>query len=259
MNIQQNISQQNYLSTTAATNNDLARNFAKRFVTVMATTKELVEKVQRLRYQVYCVENSYEDPACFPDGREHDEFDNNAIQGLLFDKTIQSIAGTVRLILPRPGKLGQRLPIQTLCQHHLLLDERLLAGNSAEISRFAISKEYRCRACSQLRCNGSDRSIRSAAADEQLLVNIALGLIKGIVQMSATHGITEIFAVMEPALLRLLGRFAIYFSTLGPLVKYHGMRQPCYLNRDAMLQRVRLERPAVWDVITDYGRWHGVA
>ena len=84
--------------------------------------------------------------------------------------------------------------------------------------------------------------------------NITLGLMNGIVRMSVEHGITEWFAVMEPTLLRLLARFGIYFSPIGPMVNYHGMRQPCYATIENLLGRVRKERIDVWEFITDNGR-----
>jgi hypothetical protein len=44
------------------------------------------------------------------------------------------------------------------------------------------------------------------------------------------------------------------FNPLGPLVEYHGRRQPCWVDLGIMLDRVHAERPDVWNVITDGGR-----
>ena len=228
--------------------NHLAESITRRYVMLPATNPELVAKVQRLRYQVYCVENSFEDPARFPDRREHDEFDSHAIQGLLYDRKCMATAGTVRMILPRPGESGFSLPIQELCHHPLVHDRRLISGSAAEISRFAISKEYRRHVRHH---EGEGSPYWTPAAEDPLLTHITLGLAKGLVHMSIKHGISDWFAVMEPALLRLLKRSAIHFTPLGPLVDYHGKRLPCYVNLNAMLRQVRLERPDVWDVIMD--------
>src|SRR3546814_18883719 len=59
---------------------------------------------------------------------------------------------------------------------------------------------------------------------------------------------------MEPTLLRLLSRLGIYFDPIGPLVDYHGRRQPCYIKVSTLLARVARERPDVWEVLTDRGR-----
>src|SRR3546814_20846664 len=72
--------------------------------------------------------------------------------------------------------------------------------------------------------------------------------------MSLDHGICYWCAVMERPLLRLLARLGINFEDVGPLVDYHGRRQPCFLKLDTMLQQVRAERPDVWQILTDGGR-----
>ena len=44
---------------------------------------------------------------------------------------------------------------------------------------------------------------------------------------------------------------AIRFRPVGPLVEYHGPRQPCYCVIADVLNAVRRERPAFWSVLTD--------
>jgi N-acyl amino acid synthase of PEP-CTERM/exosortase system len=58
---------------------------------------------------------------------------------------------------------------------------------------------------------------------------------------------------MEPTLLRMLTATSIRFAPIGPLVDYHGRRQPCYCNVAEVLGRVRDEQPDVWDILTDGG------
>ena len=80
-----------------------------------------------------------------------------------------------------------------------------------------------------------------------------LGLIQSLVRMSTEYGITHWCAAMEPTLLRMLSAMAIRFRPIGPLIEYHGLRQPCYCVVDDMLNEVRRERPAFWSVLTDEG------
>jgi len=58
---------------------------------------------------------------------------------------------------------------------------------------------------------------------------------------------------MEPSLLRLLTRFGIHFSPIGPAVDYHGIRQPCFASADEVLRRMHDESSAVWELITECG------
>jgi N-acyl amino acid synthase of PEP-CTERM/exosortase system len=80
-----------------------------------------------------------------------------------------------------------------------------------------------------------------------------MGLIQALVRMSLQHNITHWCAVMEQSLLRMLAAMGIHFTPLGPIVEYHGLRQPCFLVLPKMLQDVKRERPAFWSVLTSGG------
>ena len=106
---------------------------------------------------------------------------------------------------------------------------------TGEVSRFALSKELRgisAASCSMLR----------------------LALIKGAVWLSAEAGHTHWLAVMEPTLLRLLRATGVHFDPMGPMVDYHGVRQPAVAHLLPMLRLMAQEQPAVWDYVTRGGR-----
>ena len=110
------------------------------------TTQELKEAAYRLRYQVYCVENSYERPDEQMGGRETDLYDDRSVHALLIHKRSGAVAGTVRVILPEADTQGLSLPIKVVTDsHHRELLRRLPYSQTAEISRFAHSA-YRTRA-----------------------------------------------------------------------------------------------------------------
>jgi N-acyl amino acid synthase of PEP-CTERM/exosortase system len=209
-----------------------------------ATTPALQDQAYRLRYQVYCCEHSYENPAEHPRQREIDDYDDRSVHSLLVDRTSGTTVGTVRLIFSDKDSWTTSFPIQKVCSHPLLADRKLhLTAAAAEISRFAISKAYR---------NNTIAISTGMAADRAHMIPcITLGLFKATVQMSFEHGISDWFAVMEPSLLRLLSRFGIYFKPIGPLVDYHGLRQPCHANVHQLLERVRKERLDVFDFVTE--------
>jgi N-acyl amino acid synthase of PEP-CTERM/exosortase system len=222
------------------------------FTTISATTPTLLEQAYQLRYQVYCKENNFENPDEHPWGYEMDEFDSRSVHTLLLDRPSGSVAGTVRLILPHHVAFEKSYPIQRVCNYHLLSDRNhFLVTRSAEISRFAVSKEFRRKA---QELSPSDRHNKVLIDRRTIMPFITLGLMKGIMRMSVENGITDLFAVMEPALLRLLSHFGIYFRPIGPLVDYHGVRQPCHADIESLLARVYKERTDVWEIITDEGR-----
>jgi N-acyl amino acid synthase of PEP-CTERM/exosortase system len=217
-----------------------------------ATTPELLDQVHRIRYQVYCVENRFEDPARNQNGLERDEYDAHSVHGLLVHTSSKAPVGTVRLVKHRPGTRRGSLPIHRVCRHPDLLDPDFLPlETTAEFSRFAISKAFRRRAEGQT-CAGNAEAERRET--ERLIPHITVGLITTALRLAFAHGITHVCAVMDPALLRLLSRFAIRFKPLGAQVEYHGWRQPCYTTIAAMLSEIEVERRHMWETITDNGR-----
>jgi N-acyl amino acid synthase of PEP-CTERM/exosortase system len=213
---------------------------------------KLLEEVFRLRYQVYCVENPFEAADEKSDGLERDPFDDHAVHGLLLHKGSRAWAGTVRLILPDPVDPGHSFALQDVCTDPRLQNpERFPVMQMAEVSRFCISKDFRKRQTDWLYPANNEPDEED---ERRVIPNMTLGLIEGLVAMSLDHGVFYWCAAMERPLLRLLSRLGIHFENIGPLVEYHGRRQPCVLELRTMLQQVREERPDVFEILTDGGR-----
>jgi N-acyl amino acid synthase of PEP-CTERM/exosortase system len=224
----------------------LLDKFNTYFEVIPALTNEEIRRAQRIRYEVYCVENPFENPADHPEGLERDEFDPHSVHSLLIHRASGEAMGTTRLILPVRGALERSFAIQQVCKHPML--RRLPLHRTAEVSRFSISKQFRRRKTDTLY---EGRAAPEVARSTAPLMS--LGLIQSLVSMSTNYGITHWCATMEPKLLRLLATMGIRFSPLGPLVQHHGMRQPCYCDVAPMLCRVKNEQRALWDILTDGG------
>src|SRR5206468_2472424 len=78
----------------------LPQLFAQSFSVVRADTPELQDAFFRLRYQVYCIENDFENSADFPGGRETDMYDARSQHALLIHRPTSALIGGVRLISP---------------------------------------------------------------------------------------------------------------------------------------------------------------
>ena len=115
---------------------ELSALYDRHFTVVAADTPDLLDAAHALRYQVYCVEHRFEDPAEHRDERERDRYDRHSAQ-------------------------------------------------------------------------------------------MSLGLLRGVGQLAARHGMETVFSAMAPSLMRLLERFGLMFERLGPLIDFHGSRQPC--------------------------------
>lgn len=228
------------------------------FTLLAADTPELRREVFRLRYQVYCVEHAFEDPAEHPEGLEIDAFDERSVHYLLLHRASDAVVGTVRIVLPARAHGRLSLPIVSLCnERHLVETFGLPVASTAEISRFAVSKDFRRRVGDT---PFADADYPGLPADgnfttRRAMPHITLGLMKAVAKMSMENGITHLVAVMEPALLRLVGRLGFQFQSIGPLVQYHGLRQPCYAACDTLGRGLLMRRPDALELITNGGQY----
>jgi N-acyl amino acid synthase of PEP-CTERM/exosortase system len=240
-----------YLGTLLARNvadKSLLDRYNRYFAAVAVNTPELLRRAQELRYQVYCIENQFEDPLCHPDRREKDAFDSHSVHSLLIHRSTGHPVGTVRLVLPLADAPTESFAIQQLIGDALLQEARIPIQTTAEVSRFSISKQVR-----HTNVHIHERGAISLAPAERAAPLMSLGLIQALVRMSEKHGITHWCALMEPKLLRMLASMAIRFKPLGALVDHHGLRQPCFCHVQSVLDCVKRERPMFWQILTDGG------
>jgi len=196
------------------------------FEVQVATTPDLVRQCYELRHQVYCIERNYLQGST---GLELDEFDARSENLALTCRRSGEVVGTVRLVLGSADCPDSSFPMQAVTPPGLL--SHLPIETTAEVSRFAISKVR--------------RGDHSAAL-------MRLGLVKGLVDLSEDLGITHWCAIMERSLLRLLRGDGICFHPAGPMVEYHGMRQPCFSGLDDLLDGVAAARPDIWSYIVGH-------
>ena len=195
----------------------------------LATTPEQIQEVYQLRYRVYCEERGYEQS---DNGLEQDSYDERAHHVLVRSRLTGVALGTVRIVLPTAEAGLASVPMAQVCENYVFAS--LPVTSTAEVSRFALTR---------------DRTGVSAAA--AALMRICL--FRGVIAVSQREGITHWCAVMEKTLLRLLRTTAVYFEAVGPVVEFHGLRQPAIVSIDSGLKRMQREQPALWAYITDHG------
>ena len=221
------------------------------FETRVADCPALIEAAHALRYQVYCVERKFEDAEEHSGGLETDQYDKGAIQGVLFHRPSEQAIGTVRII--QPAKCGEAgLPIaQLLSENGIDLAKFVRIVDSVEISRFAISKEFRRRWTDE-RVIAAGRPLTRLESTRQANLP-CLSLIQFLLRQCVEQGVVYWTAVMESTFLRMLARMGIHFTSIGPVVFHHGFRQPCYCYLPTMLEELKFEHPDYWQVITNGG------
>ncbi|MGH6634670.1 MAG: PEP-CTERM/exosortase system-associated acyltransferase [Gammaproteobacteria bacterium] len=241
--------------------NDLTTAFNDYFEVVAADTQELQRHVFRMRYRVYCEELCLEgfDASAYPDGLEWDEYDQRSAHYLLRHRRRNEYVGTVRLILPNAKNPEERFPLEIHAAERLSLEqssrERIPRDRLAEISRLILSRSLRSRP-------GESDSPYSTADNvppgEQTMSrrrfpHPVLGLFVAIMRMSAQHAITHWYAGMEPVLNRLLRRFKVPLKAIGPVIQYHGARQPFVGVINDVMRETYLGDREVWSFITESG------
>ena len=122
----------------------LLQRFNSHFKTLPADMPEHILQAQRIRYQVYCVENPLETTLDNPEGIETDEFDAHAVHSLLIARETGAALGTVRLIMPLPSAPERSFALQRLLDaSSLKVLLSLPVSSLAEVSRFSISRHFR--------------------------------------------------------------------------------------------------------------------
>jgi len=246
-------------------NNDLIAAFNQFFELVHADTDELRMQVYLLRFQVYVVETGFETESDCHHGAdergntllwEQDVFDERADHYLLRHRRTGMFAATARLILPSPIDVAAPYPIELHCPLDLSITDTSVRTRLGEISRFAVSKVFKRRIgeLGSLAGVADDVEIYFEEDERRVLPHISLGLFAAVMRMVHEHRITHCYAVMEPALLRLLSRFGMVFNRIGPDVDYHGIRVPCITTAEEALPNIKKIAPSVWDLITERGQ-----
>lgn len=239
---------------------NLLTDFKKYFEVIPADTHHLIHLCQQLRYRVFCVEHRIlPNTTHKQNSLESDQYDNRSVHTLLQHRASGEFTATVRLVLPLMTTknksfifpLEENLP--PLSHQENAMVKKIPKTQLAEISRFAVSKQFRRRTGESKVAHGiagnfgqcQDKSGRRFDA------HISLGLFKSIVQMSAKNNIQHWCALMEPSLMRLLARIGINFTPIGPLINYCGLRHACFESISQILSSIKQVRPDVWEYITE--------
>ena len=229
--------------------NGLADLYFQWFSSSIADTPEQIKQAHRLRYDVYCEETGFEPKEDNPGKQERDPFDEHSAHAVLTHLPTNTVAGTLRIVLPVPDKPGADLPARMASS---LLDELpfLPRESTGEISRFTVAREFRKRQQDTLYASVYNDEQDRSRDPRRILPHIALGLLQSVFEITLRHNLTHLCAVIDPALLRLVRRLGLEFHKVGDLIEFHGMRQPIYCDNREILETVHKKRREVWEVIT---------
>jgi N-acyl amino acid synthase of PEP-CTERM/exosortase system len=212
----------------------LTRHFEQYFRGDLADTPALKERVARIRYHVYCQEFGFEPLDRCPNGLETDEFDDYSLHCVISHRPSGLPAACARLVPPPPSNPAGPMPFEKHCADSLdwsFIESLSLDRNTAcEISRLAVDGLFRRRHGESKTRFGQVEHLMFSPEERRTLPYLAVSAYLAATALTALTGRTNVFAMMEPFLPRLLSLAGIHFRRAGADVDYHGLRAPYFIS-----------------------------
>jgi N-acyl amino acid synthase of PEP-CTERM/exosortase system len=239
-------------------NTNIIDHFDQYFEMVPAISDELKFEVYKLRYQVYCIENKFENCAQYPDGLEFDDYDQRSVHYLIRHRKSGDYAATTRLILPDANNPEKLFPLEQYCMiDNVAVMQSINRAHLAEISRFCVSKAFKKRKneAHSLAAIGSDWQLYTNPDERRTFPHLSLALVACVIKASYENNIHYIYAASQPPWLRFVSAVGINLIKIGPLTDYHGDRWPTVIKIADMLDYVAEKKPDIWNLLTNKGRF----
>ena len=211
-------------------------------------------QVYAVRHEVYCEEQRFEPLRA--DRRELDKYDRHSLHCLARIANDRTPVGCIRLVLPCPEAPEEPLPFESICQLRLDRSSAQLGRRRrhriAEISRFAIRREYRRRASERYNIlfNGKRPKGFPRCSD------IPTALYLGSIALAESQGIDTLFFLSEPHLPRFFSRLGSAITPIGNPVQHHGLRIPSSLDVRHFLASMNPAFSPIWQAIRNEIRSH---
>ncbi len=220
----------------------LAEHFLEFFSVQLATTEEQKAHAYRIRYRVYCEEFGYESPAEFPDQLEREEYDERSLHCLITHRSGMP-AGCVRLVPTDGDAEAEPLPFEKYCADSIdtgfVKSLNVDRSRLCEISRLAVDGAFRRRSGEAKTRFGEVDSMDISRQEARTFSLIAVAGFLAAGALTELTGRTQVFAMMEPFLPRLMKRSGIFFERAGHDVDYHGNRALYFIRTEAGLLEMR--------------------
>lgn len=175
----------------------------------------------KVRYQVYCLEEGFENAAKFHTMEEYDDWDKQSAHFLIRSKQTHEWVAAMRIVIPEHGPL----PIEGLCDIHPLVRPSLTGEPAAEISRICVVNTYRRKASQQ-----QSRVHKSM---------ILKGLLSAAAQYSQENGILNWYFLTSPGLARIISYMNVQLIKVGAACEHRGIRYPFLANLKQAIEQAK--------------------
>jgi N-acyl amino acid synthase of PEP-CTERM/exosortase system len=232
-------------------NMSLAESFQQYFSVELAHTPEQKQRVYQIRYRVYCEEFKYEPADHFPDEEEYDDYDDTSIHCLITHKSSGEPAGCVRMVPTTGVDYADLLPYERYCGS--CIDQDFIAGlnikrqTHCEISRLAVDGTFRRRAGERATRFGELEAMSFTPQERRMFPLISVAGFLASTALTELTGRTNVIAMMEPFLPKLLKRSGIIFERAGRDIDYHGTRAPYFITTQSAIDGMRADLKGLYD------------
>lgn len=207
--------------------------FCQHFDIIIAKDPSMLDRLYRLRYQIICEEFGHISPETYPDKKESDVYDQQAIHCAVIHKKTGRLAGSVRCVIPRTVPYADlSLPFEHICKDNLLgkfhmqLPQR---ETMIEVSRVNVAEYFRRNR------SGSKLSPLEIQLSRQ--ISSILGLCAYVINKH--QGRPDSYAVMEPPLAHKYASLGIECTPQSEIFDFYGKRQLFYLNGHTFEQNLK--------------------
>jgi N-acyl amino acid synthase of PEP-CTERM/exosortase system len=232
----------------------IAASFDRYFSVRLAENATDLRLAQGIRYRVYCEEFGYENPDDCPGELETDEYDARSVHALVMHRETGKAAACVRMVPTQPGVKGFQLPFEKFCGDSVdagfVESLQLDRSTVCEISRLAVDGAFRRRGPQErLTRFGHVEHMDFSAQERRTLPLIAVSAFLAATAITDHTRYTNVFAMMEPFLPRLMARSGIHFQRAGSDIEYHGNRAPYFTTTQSALETMNSHLRELYDVI----------
>lgn len=219
------------------------------FVWRLAMTPQSQVQAYALRHRVYCEELGWELSGAAEEALESDVFDARSEHALLVHRSSSQVVGCIRLVSSGAADAHTTLPclnvLGTLVGAAAAASPQLAAALTqpslgCELSRCTIASEFRRRRADGPAPLGLDSGEQLPATgihdprDRGPLP--AIGLVLAAAAMFVRSPAQYAFALMAPALARLLAGLGFCLRPVSSAIEYHGVRQLYLFDRHEVMR-----------------------
>ncbi|EIW87817.1 hypothetical protein AGRI_14900 [Alishewanella agri BL06] len=188
----------------------------------------------RLRHLVYCEELGFEPTNS--SAIEQDHYDARASHYLLQHRQTDSLAGTMRMVYCRQpdDKLPLTRYFQTGFNKPDLAPSAFAFDSVCELSRLALANDFRRQ---QLNHNPALSQLNplQVTQSQSHYRYLAAGLYLAALEQAFNEGISHAYALVAPALARMLNRVGFQFQQISNAIELNGSRAAYYLDVNSSL------------------------